>query len=71
LKENSISELQKKINIFYHIWTNHLDFLNTDVTGLLVAGLSSYIPFLGRNTNNYFVNHASPTGLLHINLNLN
>jgi len=67
--KGSKESLKTEITCFYHIWNNFLFGLHTDVTGLLVAGRDSYIPFLGRHENNQLVNHGSPTGLFHINLN--
>ena len=67
------NEEQKKtlqqINIFYHIWRYYFQFLYSDFTGILVAGKSSYIPFVGHKFEGSFHNVSRPAGMIHINLN--
>ena len=69
------NEEQKKtlqqINIFYHIWRYYFQYLYSDFTGILVAGKSSYIPFVGvgHKFEGSFYNVSPKRGLIHINLN--
>jgi len=64
-------ETLQQINIFYHIWRYYFQFLYSDFTGILVAGRSSYIPFVGVGLKfQGSFNKVSPKGgLIHINLN--